>query len=94
MNARKSILETNWQGFEAAIIPTTAPQVQREEMKKAFFGGALVVMRVIVVIDLLSDDAVSEEAGLLILQELEEELRNFAKSLPQGNDTTKPFPWH
>lgn len=34
------IIEAGWRSFDLMVLPPTAPQVQRDEMRKAFFAGA------------------------------------------------------
>lgn len=88
--ASKVILETEWQKFEALVIPATAPEVQRTEMRKSFYAGATVIMSVLMA---LGDSGISEEAGELVLQRLGEEIQAYAASLNPNNDTSEKFYW-
>ena len=89
--AHKTILQRNWQSFEAVIIPPDAPQVQRDEMKKAFFAGCTIALGVTFA---LGNSDLSEEAASLLLEGMREEIEAFAASLPQANDTSQKFNWH
>lgn len=37
---RKDVISRGWESFSKAVLPPTAPLVQRLEMKKAFYAGA------------------------------------------------------
>lgn len=88
--ASKVILEAEWRKLEALVIPATAPEVQRTEMRKSFYAGATVVMSLLMA---LEDAPISDEAAALVLQRIGEEIQAYAASLNPNNDTSEKFYW-
>lgn len=74
-------IQDQWNLFEATVLPKDAPDIQKQEMRRAFYAGAEAMARIQFAI---GDKAVSEDAGVQILEGCHEELRSFASEVAQG----------
>lgn len=70
-----------WALFSAAVMPKDAPPVQRQEMRRAFYAGAEAALRMQFAI---GDKAVSEDAGVAIIEGWHDECRRFAQQVASG----------
>ena len=70
-----------WELFSAAVMPKNAPPIQQQEMQKAFYAGAAAMLRMQWKI---GDAAVSEDAGVSMMEGWHDELRRFAQQLADG----------
>lgn len=66
-----------WNAFAAAVLPANVPQMQRDEMRKAFFGG---FVECFAIINHVSERFSEKEAGVL-LNRLHDELAEFSERL-------------
>lgn len=71
-----------WAVLEAAVIPKNAPPVQRQEMRRAFYAGAEAMLRLQWGV---GDKAVSEDAGVAMMEGWHEECRLFAQQVAAGD---------
>jgi hypothetical protein len=71
-----------WEQFARVALPPDAPEVQRREMKRAFYSGAHGIM--FKVIHALAPGQESTEADEQLIQDLHEELQEFAELIKQG----------
>lgn len=71
-----NMIARSWASFEKIAMPHDAPQIQREEMRKAFFAGASILFEIIT---RAADDGSDEPtaADLAIMDGLDRELRAF-----------------
>ncbi len=67
-------IEEQWENIGKRIIPPTASEVQRREMRKAFYAGAIVMLRLVQ--DMGRED-VSENEVLRRFDELVLEAKDF-----------------
>jgi len=65
-----------WETYAKAVIPPGESPAAIKNAKFAFYGGASYVLDVLLLV--IGDDAVSEDAGIEILEGLRQELRLFA----------------
>lgn len=63
------------------VIPKGAPPIQIQESKRAFFAGAKMVIEFVIAI---SDDSVTEDAGVEMLESLHRECEAFKKDVLAG----------
>lgn len=63
-NTPISLLDHQWREFEAEVIPLAAPEIQREEMKRAFYAGAQGVLNT--VNDAFNDGLPPDEVGKVL----------------------------
>lgn len=70
-----------WGAFEALVVPKDAPPVQRQEMRRAFYAGAEAMLRMQWEI---GDKAVSETAGVAMMEGWHDECRRFAHQVAAG----------
>ena len=70
-----------WALFERAVMPKDAPPVQRQEMRRAFYAGAEAMLRMQWGI---GDKAVSEDAGMAMMEGWHDECRRFAQQVATG----------
>lgn len=77
-------IKAQWESFEAALLQE-APPIQRQEMRRAFYAGAQSFFGIMQG-SLSETDDPNEvtEADLNLLDELEEELNQFAKDVVEG----------
>jgi hypothetical protein len=68
--------------YQAAVIPANAPEVQRQECRRAFFAGAKALMHEIV--NGLSDEEQTTDQDLDLMAGLERELDAFADMTKRG----------
>lgn len=69
------ILE-GWQSYERDVVPPTAPNVQREECRRAFYAGAFEMFCRMMEATELSDDGAEQR-----LTELDQEVRSIVDDL-------------
>ncbi len=70
-----------WESFHAAVIPYDAPAVQIVEMRRAFFAG---VNAMLAEMSAIAGSGVSEEAGVIRLEEINRELTDFSRGVSAG----------
>lgn len=73
---RGQLIESGWTGFRALVIPPSAPQLQVDEMKKAFYAGAHHFFAA--VMSVMDDGDEPSDADLARMQNAAAELRSFA----------------
>lgn len=73
-----------WRSYDAAIVPTAAPQVQREECRRAFYAGAWAAYNLM----LAACDQKSNEDAEAQLYALGIEIRAITKDLRVGCEPT------
>ena len=66
--------ENYWERLETDVIPSNAPDIQRQEMQKAYYAGAQAVR---VIMDHIALDSFSEDAAVQVLEGLDCELEAF-----------------
>lgn len=71
-----------WTAFDALVVPKSAGPAQRQEMRRAFYAGAEAMLRLQFSI---GDEAVSEEAGVAMMEGWHDECRRFAVQVQEGN---------
>lgn len=72
-------INSKWRSLVDVLFPgDTIPQIQHDEMQKAFYAGAATVINIMINV---SDDSVSEEAGAEIFEGLRQECLKFARGL-------------
>lgn len=74
-------VQEQWSSFEKMVISPNAPEVQRTEMRRAFYAGVEAMLRIQWAI---GDAAISEDAGMAILQGVHDECRQFAADVASG----------
>lgn len=63
-NTPISLLDHQWRQFQDEVIPLAAPELQREEMRRAFYAGAQAVLNT--VNDAFSEGLPPEEVGKVL----------------------------
>lgn len=75
-------LKEEWEEFSAAVIPEGSPQVQFDEMEKAYYGGAATMFTLMS----SSTDNENEKEAMEGIQSLFEEVREFGERMKRtGN---------
>ena len=74
-------VKEQWDSFRTLVIPTNAPEIQVTEMRRAFYAGVEAMLRIQWEV---GDDAVSEDAGVAILEGIHDECRRFAAEVARG----------
>ena len=76
------LIEAAWLSFERQVIPPTAPDVQRQEMRRAFYAGAQALFTGI--LGMLDPGTEPTEADLGKMDAVQAELLTFAESVRNG----------
>lgn len=71
-------IQSGFESFNRDVIPAQAPAVQRREMRLAFYAGATHILQTMIS---LGEPNISEDAGVVILEDLRIEAVAFANSL-------------
>lgn len=74
-------IQEQWNSFVALVVPKDAPPAQQKEMRRAFYAGAEAMARIQFAV---GDKAMSEDAGIQVLEGCHDELRRFAHQVAQG----------
>lgn len=78
---RRNRLQEEWQSYRRKVLPAAAPPVQVQECRRAFYAGA---MAAFAIYHAIGDDAISEDEGVQILSDLQDELDEFPKLVREG----------
>lgn len=70
-----------WYEFSHRVLPPTAPEIQRIEMRRAFYAGFYGCITASVEI---ADQCPDEDEGALAFQTLDDECRRFARAVLDG----------
>lgn len=81
--AHPKIIDTAWRSYAEQVIPMNAPDIQRQECRRAFYAGAASVFSGIMT--MLDPGAEPTDADLEKMSALEDELNQYAKSLAAGS---------
>jgi len=68
-----------WELFSKFVMPNDVPEIQRQEMRRAFYGGAESILRLQFAI---GDN--SEDAGIAMIQGWYDECKLFAQQVAKG----------
>lgn len=63
-NTPITLLDHQWRSFQDEVIPLAAPELQREEMRRAFYAGAQAVLNT--VDDAFAEGLPEEEVGKVL----------------------------
>jgi hypothetical protein len=75
----RTMIGESWASYLAEVVPATAPEVQREECKRAFYAGAQAMFQAVMQTADLPDDDASEARLVAIEREMQDFLRLFKK---------------
>jgi hypothetical protein len=75
-----SSIFTQWKSFEE-VLPDTAPDIQRREMRRAFYAGFHTAVRNI---HRMAEDDIGEKEGAAVLEGWAEEVLAFTFSVKDG----------
>jgi hypothetical protein len=73
------IIEGGWAGFAKMVLPPDAPEIQRNEMRKAFFAGAMHLWRSVMTVLDPGPGTEPTERDLRRMSQIEVELDRFEK---------------
>ena len=68
-----------WASYQAEVVPSNAPAVQREEYKRAFYAGAQAMFTAVMEATEPDDEDVCDARLAAIVQEMQDFLRLFKK---------------
>lgn len=74
-------IQEQWELFSTMVIPKDAPDIQKQEMRRAFYAGVEALLRIEAII---ISSAVSKEAGMAMLKGVHEECKLFASEVAKG----------
>jgi len=72
-------IQSQWEAFCVLCMPKDAPQIQMQEMKRAFYAGAEGMIRL-----LHTTGEASEDGGVMMIEGWHEECRQFALQVVRG----------
>lgn len=78
----KRRIETAWLSYRAVVIPAAAPSVQVIESRRAFYAGAQALLGLL--LNQLGPESEPTEADLEMMDEIERELKTFARNVEAG----------
>ena len=70
-----------WESLEAAAIPADAPDIQRQEMRRAFYAGAQAMLHLAFSV---GPESVSEDEGAAMLERWRLEVLAFSRAIREG----------
>lgn len=70
-----------WESFRDKVIPPTAPQIQVDEMRRAFYAGAWVTLTAV---QRIGENDITEDAGIVYLEALKKEGEEFYQRVLSG----------
>lgn len=76
MSARRNRIQEEWQSYKRQVLPANAPLVQIQECRRAFYSGAVAAFNIY---RSLGADEISEDEGVRILSDMDDELCEFPK---------------
>lgn len=79
---KRLMMAEQWDAFSRALNLSEAPQIQRQEMRRAFYAGAQGIL--FGVIAVLVPDAAPTIEDLVIMTDLSRELSDFADLVKAG----------
>lgn len=79
---KRMLLAEQWDSFARAVLPLKCPPTQRQEMRRAFYAGAESIL--FRVIQSFSPESEPTDADLKIMEDLDQELKDFAKDVKAG----------
>jgi hypothetical protein len=82
MPARRLLMAEQWDGFSRKVMPADAPQVQRQEMRRAFYAGAQAILHGVIAAFAPESEPTVED--LQIMADLDNELSAFAELVKAG----------
>ena len=78
----KKIIDTAWRSYAEQIIPVNAPDVQRQELRRAFYAGAASMFGGIMA--MLEPGTEPTDADLENMNALQGELDQYVRDLKAG----------
>jgi hypothetical protein len=75
------MIDQLWKAFEAKLHPN-APQIQRDEMRKAFYCGACMLWTEM--FNRISPGPAESLADMLMMDSIQKEVKDFVASLKAG----------
>ena len=78
MSERRQRIMEEWNVFREMVIPKDAPEGQLREMRRSFFAGASMCFT------LLVNKTETEDLGMVLMDDLDAEFRNFADRTKTG----------
>lgn len=79
---KRLLMAEQWDSFARAVLPKDAPAVQRQEMRRAFYAGAQGIL--FGVIAILAPEAEPTDEDIRHMENLHQELQDFANLVEQG----------
>jgi len=74
-------IQEQWEKFSKLTIAKDAPDIQKQETRRAFYAGVEGLLRIQFNI---AESSMSEDAAVAIFQEIEDELHMFAQDMRDG----------
>lgn len=78
----KKLIENGWNPYAEHVLPSGASAVQKQETRRAFYAGAGLLFEAIT--NAVGPDDVSEDAGMVILESVDAEIRAFLRDVKAG----------
>lgn len=82
MAIKRQLMAEQWDQFARAVLPAGTSEIQRREMRRAFYAGAESIL--FRVISAFAPDTEPTAADLQIMDDLDRELKDFAKAVKEG----------
>jgi hypothetical protein len=82
MKAKKGLMDEQWAKFFELVFTADTPEIQKREMRRAFYAGAQAIL--FRVIAAFAPETEPTEADLKVMDDLNQELNDFAKAIQEG----------
>lgn len=82
MPKAQKLIERGWNSYAEHVLPSGASAVQKQETRRAFYAGAGLLFEALS--NAVGPDDVSEDAGMDIMQSVDDEIRAFIRDVGHG----------
>jgi hypothetical protein len=79
---KRLLMAEQWDQFARAVLQPGTSAIQRQEMRRAFYAGAESIL--FRVIQSFAPESEPTEADLQIMEDLDQELKDFAQAVKDG----------
>lgn len=79
---KRQLMAEQWDEFSGKVLPKPCSEIQKREMRRAFYAGAQSIL--FRVIQSFAPETEPTEEDLQIMEDLHDELQNFAKAIGEG----------
>jgi hypothetical protein len=79
---KRLLMAEQWDQYARGVLPANCSPVQKQEMRRAFYTGAQAILWAI--IGAFSPESEPTAEDLKVMEDVDQELRDFAEAVRQG----------